>query len=181
MVVLTCFRTRRRIGAYLDGALEGVAAQSTARHLSECRTCQGEAEALRRVRALLQRTAELRPGEPDWSGFWPGIVRGVEDARRRQPPPVAIPRRWWRPRWALGGAVAAVGLLSLTLWQTMPGLTNTAGNLALHVAGNLQHYVGTELGNTAYKRDRNLEFSPARPTQKIHAARSWFTRPTTGT
>lgn len=121
MVVLTCFRTRRRIGAYLDGALEGVAAQSTARHLSECRTCQGEAEALRRVRALLQRTAELRPGEPDWSGFWPGIVRGVEDARRRQPPPVAIPRRWWRPRWALGGAVAAVGLLSLTLWQTMPG------------------------------------------------------------
>ena len=24
-----------------------------------------------------------------------------------------------------------------SVWQTMPGLTNTAGNLALHVAGNL--------------------------------------------
>jgi len=33
MVVLTCFRTRRRIGAYLDGALEGGAARSAARHL----------------------------------------------------------------------------------------------------------------------------------------------------
>jgi hypothetical protein len=46
-----------------------------------------------------------------------------------------------------------------SVWQTLPGLTNTAGNLALHVAGNLQHYIGTVLGNTAYKRDRNLEFS----------------------
>jgi len=46
-----------------------------------------------------------------------------------------------------------------SLWQTLPGLTNTAGNLALHVAGNLQHYIGTVLGKTAYKRDRNMEFS----------------------
>jgi len=46
-----------------------------------------------------------------------------------------------------------------SVWQTLPGLTNTAGNLALHVAGNLQHFVGTVLGGTGYQRDRNREFS----------------------
>jgi anti-sigma factor RsiW len=127
MVMLTCLRARRRIGAYLDGALEGEAAQAIARHLSECRTCQGDAEALRRVGAMLQRSAASPPPEPDWTGFWPGIVRGVE-AARRAPRPSAAPRswsrerdRWWRPRWALGVGVVAGALLSLTLWQTMPG------------------------------------------------------------
>lgn len=45
-----------------------------------------------------------------------------------------------------------------SLWRTIPGITNSAGNLALHVAGNLQHYVGRVLGATAYVRNRELEF-----------------------
>jgi hypothetical protein len=45
------------------------------------------------------------------------------------------------------------------IWATAPGVSNSAGNLALHVAGNLQYYVGTTLGNTGYVRDRNFEFS----------------------
>lgn len=45
------------------------------------------------------------------------------------------------------------------IWQTLPGISNSAGNLALHVCGNLQHYVGAVLGGTAYVRDRPLEFS----------------------
>jgi RimJ/RimL family protein N-acetyltransferase len=45
-----------------------------------------------------------------------------------------------------------------SLWRTVPGITNSAGNLALHVAGNLQHYVGKVLGGTAYVRNRDLEF-----------------------
>jgi len=124
MVVLTCFRTRRRIGAYLDGALEGATAQSTARHLTGCNTCQREAEALRKLRALFQRTLSSGPSRvaPDWTGFWPGVVRGIEDAGRRESPPVAAQGRWWRPRWTLGGAVAAAGLVLLTFWQTLPGL-----------------------------------------------------------
>jgi len=44
------------------------------------------------------------------------------------------------------------------LWHTAPGLTNSAGNLALHVAGNLQHFVGRMLGGTLYLRDRDAEF-----------------------
>ena len=45
------------------------------------------------------------------------------------------------------------------IWKTVPGITNSAGNLALHVAGNLQHYVGAILGGTSYLRHREIEFS----------------------
>lgn len=45
------------------------------------------------------------------------------------------------------------------LWQAAPGVTNPAGNLALHVAGNLQHFVGAGLGRTGYVRHREAEFS----------------------
>lgn len=46
-----------------------------------------------------------------------------------------------------------------TVWKTAPGVTNSAANLALHVAGNLQHFVGAVLGATGYLRNRDLEFS----------------------
>jgi uncharacterized damage-inducible protein DinB len=45
-----------------------------------------------------------------------------------------------------------------SLWKTAPGMANSAGNLALHVAGNLQHYVGAVLGASGYARDREREF-----------------------
>ena len=47
----------------------------------------------------------------------------------------------------------------VTLWRTLPGISNSAGNLALHVAGNLLHFVGTVLGGTGYVRDRDREFA----------------------
>ena len=125
MVVLTCLLTRRRIGAYLDGALENGAARSIARHLSGCARCQGEAENIRRIRALLQRTMTLSPkrAEPDWSRFWPAIVRGIEDAKHRTAPAPVVARRswWWRPRLTLGGALVAAALASVTLWQMTSG------------------------------------------------------------
>jgi len=46
-----------------------------------------------------------------------------------------------------------------TLWRTLPGIRNSAGNLALHVAGNLRHFVGAVLGGTGYGRDRDQEFA----------------------
>jgi uncharacterized damage-inducible protein DinB len=45
-----------------------------------------------------------------------------------------------------------------TLFRTLPGLSNSAGNLALHACGNLRHFVGAVLGGTGYKRDRDAEF-----------------------
>jgi uncharacterized damage-inducible protein DinB len=44
------------------------------------------------------------------------------------------------------------------LWKTVPGISNSAGNLATHVCGNLQHFVGHVLGGTSYVRDRDQEF-----------------------
>ena len=43
-------------------------------------------------------------------------------------------------------------------WKTVPGMANSAANLALHVAGNLQHFVGAVLGGTGYVRNREREF-----------------------
>jgi hypothetical protein len=43
--------------------------------------------------------------------------------------------------------------------QEVPGLTNPGGTLILHLAGNLQHFVGAKLGRTGYVRDRPAEFS----------------------
>ena len=48
---------------------------------------------------------------------------------------------------------------SRALWQTVPGVLNAAGNLALHIEGNLREYVGRQLGNFPYRRNRELEFS----------------------
>lgn len=46
-----------------------------------------------------------------------------------------------------------------SLWQIVPGVTNTAGNLALHLEGNLREFVGRQLGQLPYTRNRELEFS----------------------
>jgi hypothetical protein len=45
------------------------------------------------------------------------------------------------------------------LWQTLPGVKNAGGNLALHIEGNLSEFVGRQLGGLPYKRNRDLEFS----------------------
>ena len=45
------------------------------------------------------------------------------------------------------------------LWQTQGSIKNPAGNLALHLIGNLNHFVGRNLGGTQYVRNREAEFS----------------------
>ncbi|MGZ8391951.1 MAG: DinB superfamily protein, partial [Gemmatimonadales bacterium] len=45
------------------------------------------------------------------------------------------------------------------LWQGVPGIPNVAGTLVLHLAGNLQHYIGACLAQTGYVRDRPAEFA----------------------
>ena len=46
-----------------------------------------------------------------------------------------------------------------SIWQVLPGVSNAAGNLALHLQGNLREYVGRQLGEISYVRNRPLEFS----------------------
>ena len=46
-----------------------------------------------------------------------------------------------------------------SLWIVKPGISNSGGNLALHMAGNLRHFIGNVLGKSGYTRDRDAEFS----------------------
>jgi uncharacterized damage-inducible protein DinB len=45
------------------------------------------------------------------------------------------------------------------LWAIKEGISNSAGNLCLHLMGNLNHFIGAVLGNTGYVREREKEFS----------------------
>ena len=45
------------------------------------------------------------------------------------------------------------------IWQIQDDISNSAGNLALHLIGNLNHFIGATLGNTGYVREREKEFS----------------------
>ena len=45
------------------------------------------------------------------------------------------------------------------IWQVEKNIKNSAGNLCLHLIGNLNWYIGAQLGATGYIRHRELEFS----------------------
>jgi len=47
----------------------------------------------------------------------------------------------------------------INLWLVKDGVSNSAGNLCLHLVGNLNHFIGAVLGNTGYVRQREQEFS----------------------
>ena len=53
-----------------------------------------------------------------------------------------------------------------SLWRTVPGISNASGNLALHLAGNLRHFVGMALGGSDYVRDRDAEFGTRAGTRE---------------
>ena len=64
-----------------------------------------------------------------------------------------------------------------SLWLQPAGVPNSAGTLALHLAGNVQHYLGARLGGTGYVRDRPAEFARrnvprSEIVQQIEAART---------
>lgn len=45
------------------------------------------------------------------------------------------------------------------LWLVKSEISNSAGNLCLHLIGNLNHYIGHQLGGIDFVRNRPLEFS----------------------
>jgi hypothetical protein len=45
------------------------------------------------------------------------------------------------------------------LWTKPPGISNSIGNLVLHLNGNLREYIGRQLGGVPYSRQREREFS----------------------
>ena len=45
------------------------------------------------------------------------------------------------------------------IWRVEKNINNSAGNLCLHIIGNLNWFIGAQLGATGYIRHRELEFS----------------------
>lgn len=45
------------------------------------------------------------------------------------------------------------------IWIIQKDIANSAGNLCLHLVGNLNTYIGAEFGKTGYIRNRPQEFS----------------------
>ena len=46
-----------------------------------------------------------------------------------------------------------------SIWEIRSDINNSAGNLTLHLIGNLNSYIGAELNKTGYIRNRELEFT----------------------
>ncbi len=60
-----------------------------------------------------------------------------------------------------------------SLWRVSGEIKNSSGNLALHLIGNLSHFIGVKLGGTDFVRDRDSEFalknvSRAEIIEKLH-------------
>ena len=104
MPSLGCLWNRRRLGRFVDGALDPRRLRSAAAHVAHGAGCGGEVERLRRLRRLIQE-AEAVP-DPDWSGFWPAVrVRIASEAARP----------------ALGSLTVSILAAALILWPAGPG------------------------------------------------------------
>ena len=58
------------------------------------------------------------------------------------------------------------------LWRITGNVKNAAGNLCLHLVGNLNTYIGKNMGHSGYVRDRDAEFNlKDLPKKKI-----WYNR-----
>lgn len=57
------------------------------------------------------------------------------------------------------------------VWAVPPGIANSGGTLALHLVGNLQHFIGAQLGRSGYRRDRDAEFT-TRDTPRAELCRA---------
>jgi len=111
------FRVQRRLGAYFDGALGDTEARAMAAHVAQCARCSQDIDQLRRLRPLLKEALPAPP-LPDWTGFWAGVVRGIEADRHASPAARPAWRGWiTQPRVVYGGALILALVSLLTVWQ----------------------------------------------------------------
>jgi anti-sigma factor RsiW len=146
--VLTCYRTRRRIGAYLDEALPEEASSRAAAHIVGCARCRAEVMSLRRLSVLLHETSSA-PALPDWTGLWEGVRRGIEAPAVSVRAPVR-----WRPRLVVGTAAALVVGASVMLWQLprSPFFSQAAAEISVSSA-NTSHPRGTVMVYSPPEKD----------------------------
>lgn len=58
-------------------------------------------------------------------------------------------------------------------WQKPFAFGNSFGHLVLHLTGNLNYYIGTQIAKTGYVRDRPQEFNDLNPPSKEEALQSF--------
>ncbi|HEY6945032.1 MAG TPA: DinB family protein [Candidatus Acidoferrum sp.] len=58
-------------------------------------------------------------------------------------------------------------------WHKPYPYGNSVGHLVLHLAGNLNYYIGARVAETGYVRDRDKEFTDANPPRKHEALRAF--------
>lgn len=63
----------------------------------------------------------------------------------------------------------AAPLTDSQFWQKPFPYGNSFGNLVLHLTGNLSYYIGAQIANTGYVRDRLREFNDPNPPSKEEA------------
>jgi uncharacterized damage-inducible protein DinB len=63
----------------------------------------------------------------------------------------------------------AAPLTEVQFWQKPFPFGNSFGHLVLHLTGNLNYYIGAQIANTGYVRDRPREFTDAAPPAKKEA------------
>ena len=132
MSMLACLWNRPRLDRYTDGALAPRLIRSVAAHLGRCPGCSGYVERQVQLRRLA-KSALSDVDEPDWTGFFSGIMAGI--AREK---PRSIRDPWWIPIWkpfwghprlALGGVMAAGLAVAIVFWPVAenPGSMAWAG------------------------------------------------------
>jgi uncharacterized damage-inducible protein DinB len=60
----------------------------------------------------------------------------------------------------------AAPLSESEFWQRPYSYGNSFGHLVLHLTGNLNYYIGAQIANTGYVRDRPREFNDTNPPSK---------------
>src|SRR5271163_536274 len=60
----------------------------------------------------------------------------------------------------------AAPLTNAQFWQKPFPFGNSFGHLVLHLTGNLNYYIGTQIAKTGYVRDRPREFNDPNPPSK---------------
>jgi hypothetical protein len=65
----------------------------------------------------------------------------------------------------------AAPLTNTQFWQKPFPYGNSFGHLVLHLTGNLNYYIGTQIAKTGYVRDRPREFNDPNPPSKDEALR----------
>ncbi len=63
------------------------------------------------------------------------------------------------------------GLTDEEFWSRPYAYGNSVGHILLHITGNLDYYIGTEIARTGYVRDRDLEFSDTAKRSKVEVLR----------